>query len=121
MSAVIADHAGFRDMCLSFGSSPDRARDYSGFPLFCPPPSTESPSPSIHDGPGKTYYQRSIAEGDSRHRARRALKRRITRVVYNRVKASCRPATTTAALGGFQDDLQAMSSQSSPPGRVKEC
>jgi len=42
---------------------------------------------TIHDGPGKTYYQRRIAEGDSRHRALRCLKRRITRVVYNRLKA----------------------------------
>ena len=48
---------------------------------------------TIHDGPGKTYYQRRIAEGDSRHRALRSLKRRITRVVYNRLKASCRPTT----------------------------
>ena len=41
--------------------------------------------------PGKTYYQRRIAEGDSRHRALRCLKRRIARVVYNRLKGSCRP------------------------------
>ncbi len=48
---------------------------------------------TIHDGPGRTYFQRRIAEGDSRHRALRCLKRRITRVVYNRLKAASRPAT----------------------------
>jgi transposase len=53
---------------------------------------------TIHDGPGKTYYQRRIAEGDSRHRALRCLKRRLVRVVYNRLKASCRPATDSPGL-----------------------
>lgn len=48
---------------------------------------------TIHDGPGQTYYQRRIAEGDSRHRALRCLKRRITRVVYNRLKVCRTPAT----------------------------
>ena len=47
---------------------------------------------TIHDGPGRTYYQRRIAEGDSRHRALRCLKRRITRVVFTRLRA-CRSAT----------------------------
>ena len=53
---------------------------------------------TIHDGPGKTYFQRRIAEGDSRHRALRCLKRRLVRVVYNRLKASSRPATGHTAL-----------------------
>ena len=55
---------------------------------------------TIHDGPGKTYYQRRIAEGDSRHRALRCLKRRITRVVYNRLKASCRTAAASPGQSG---------------------
>ena len=52
---------------------------------------------TIYDGPGKQYFQRRLAGGDSRRRALRSLKRRITRVVYNRLKA-CRPATTSPGL-----------------------
>ena len=37
-------------------------------------------------GPGKTYYQRRLAEGDSRQRALRSLKRRLVRVVYTRLR-----------------------------------
>ena len=44
------------------------------------------------EGPGKDYFQRRRAEGDTSLRALRSLKRRITRVVYNRLKA-CRTAT----------------------------
>jgi transposase len=50
---------------------------------------------TIHDGPGKTYFQRRIAEGDSRHRALRCLKRRLVRVIYNRL----RPQQPPAGLG----------------------
>ena len=52
---------------------------------------------TIYDGPGKQYFQRRLAGGDSRRRALRSLKRRITRVVYNRLKA-CRPATASPVL-----------------------
>jgi len=52
---------------------------------------------TLYDGPGRTYIQRRLADGDSRGRAMRALKRRITRVVFTRLKA-CRPATTSPAL-----------------------
>lgn len=38
-----------------------------------------------HNGPGKQYFQRRLAEGDSRHRALRSLKRRLARVVFNRL------------------------------------
>jgi transposase len=47
---------------------------------------------TIHDGPGKTYFQRRIAEGDSRHRALRCLKRRLVRVIYNRLRQQQPPA-----------------------------
>lgn len=47
---------------------------------------------TVHDGPGKQYFQRRLDEGDTRQRALRSLKRRLARVVYNRLKAS-RPAT----------------------------
>lgn len=50
------------------------------------------------DGPGREYFQRRRAEGDTSLRALRSLKRRISRVVYNRLKASCRPATDCPAL-----------------------
>ena len=45
------------------------------------------------DGPDKDYFQRRRAEGDTPLRALRSLKRRITRVVYNRLKACRTPAT----------------------------
>jgi transposase len=38
-------------------------------------------------GPGKDYYQRRIQEGDSHQRAQRALKRRLTRVVFTRLRS----------------------------------
>jgi transposase len=44
-----------------------------------------------HDGPGRTYFRRRLDEGDSRRRALRSLKRRLARVVYNRLR-SCSPA-----------------------------
>jgi transposase len=39
------------------------------------------------DGPGKEYYQRRRAEGDSGMGAVRCLKRRLCRIVYNRLRA----------------------------------
>lgn len=52
---------------------------------------------TIHDGPGKTYFQRRLAEGDSRHRAMRSLKRRLVRVVYNRLRRSTEKVLGTRA------------------------
>lgn len=49
------------------------------------------------DGPGKDYFQRRRADGDTAQRALRSLKRRITRVVYNRLKAASRPAANDSA------------------------
>lgn len=43
-------------------------------------------------GEGRSFYERRIAAGDSRQRALRALKRRISRVVYARLKADAAPA-----------------------------
>ncbi len=51
------------------------------------------------EGPGKDYFQRRRADGDTPLRALRSLKRRITRVVYNRLKA-CRTATDSADQPG---------------------
>jgi len=39
------------------------------------------------DGPGRAYYQRRRAEGDSGMGALRCLKRRLCRIVYNRLRA----------------------------------
>jgi hypothetical protein len=44
-------------------------------------------------------YQRRLAEGDSRHRALRSLKRRLARVVFNRLKA-CPPAGDERSQNG---------------------
>ena len=41
-------------------------------------------------GPGRTYYERRISEGNSPATALRALKRRISRVVYGRLHADHR-------------------------------
>ena len=70
---------------------------------------------TINDGSGRIYYQRRIADGDSRHRALRCLERRIARVVYNRLKGSRRPAKDSPGQSGRRlpqvfmlplDDLQ---------------
>jgi transposase len=52
-------------------------------------------------GPGRTYYERRISEGNSRATALRALKRRISRVVYGRLHADhkCRHREPTPAPG----------------------
>lgn len=47
---------------------------------------------TIHDGPGKSYFQRRLAEGDTRQRALRSLKRRLAPVVGNRMKSSRSPS-----------------------------
>jgi len=41
----------------------------------------------VNDGPGNAYFQRRLEEGDSRQRALRSLKRRLARVVFNRLTA----------------------------------
>ena len=38
------------------------------------------------DGPGKAYYARRRAKGDSKTEALRCLKRRLARIVYNSLK-----------------------------------
>ena len=39
------------------------------------------------DTPGRAYYQRRIAAGDKPSKALRALKRRLARVVFNRLQS----------------------------------
>jgi hypothetical protein len=43
-------------------------------------------------GPGQTYYQRRRAQGDATGEAVRALKRRITRAVYQHLKQAQQPS-----------------------------
>ena len=43
-------------------------------------------SQSIHQTPGRDYYQRKMAEGKSVKEARRALKRRISDAVYRQLR-----------------------------------
>ena len=50
-------------------------------------------------GPGRDKFQSRRAEGDTAQRALRSLKRRITRVVYNRLK-DCPPAHSDPVLAG---------------------
>jgi transposase len=45
-------------------------------------------------GPGQIYYQRRRAQGDATGEAVRALKRRITRAVYQRLRTALPPADT---------------------------
>lgn len=46
-----------------------------------------------HEGPGRDYFQRRLAEGDDRHRALRSLKRHLARVVFRRLHADHRDGT----------------------------
>jgi transposase len=43
-------------------------------------------------GPGQSYYQRRRAQGDGTGEAVRALKRRIARAVYQRLRVALPPA-----------------------------
>lgn len=51
-----------------------------------------------HPGPGREYFQRRVDEGDSRQRALRSLKRRLSRVVYTRMKADSRDQGSSRRL-----------------------
>ena len=51
-----------------------------------------------HNGPGKAYVQRKLAQGKSRGEAMRALKRQLSDVVYRRLLADAR--RREAARGG---------------------
>ena len=44
------------------------------------------------NGPGKAYFQRRLADDDTRSQALRSLKRRLARVVFNRMKSSRSPS-----------------------------
>ena len=50
-----------------------------------------------HEGPGRTYFQRRLEEGDNRRQAVRSLKRRICRVVFNRLKNGGSPPDSSLA------------------------
>jgi len=60
------------------------------------------------DSPGSTYFQRRLAEGDTRPRALRALKRRLSRVVFQSLRADRELRTAARPTGG---DLGAQPSQ----------
>ena len=90
--AAFARYAGLAPVPHTSGSSPVRLRPTrQGNRRLNAALHRIAITQTIHDGPGRTYYQRRLAEGDSRHRALRSLKRRLARVVFNRLKA-CPPA-----------------------------
>ena len=49
------------------------------------------------DGPGRTYHRKRLDGGDSPAKARRCLKRRLSRVVYQRLKADHNNRAVTPA------------------------
>jgi transposase len=49
------------------------------------------------DGLGQTYYRKRLATGDSNPEALRCLKRRLARVVFNRLKTDHQPAAAACA------------------------
>jgi len=51
-------------------------------------------------GPGQSYYQRRRAQGDGTGEAVRALKRRIARAVYQRLRAALPPADIVHTAAG---------------------
>jgi transposase len=52
-----------------------------------------------HDGPGRSYYQRKRADGNSHKEALRCLKRRLSDIVYRRLIADAIAAQTTSPGG----------------------
>lgn len=98
--AAFARYAGLAPVPHTSGSSPVRLRPTrQGNRRLNAALHRIAITQTIHDGPGRTYYQRRIAEGDSRHRALRSLKRRLARVVFNRLKA-CPPAVDDRGKNG---------------------
>jgi transposase len=63
------------------------------------------------DGPGRTYYQKRIDSGDQPAKARRALKRRLCRVVFRALVADfqMRSASASALEGRADKPLGAVS------------
>ena len=48
-----------------------------------------------HDTAGRVYYDKKLAEGKTKNQALRALKRRISDVVYQRLLADQQQTTTS--------------------------
>jgi transposase len=49
-----------------------------------------------HDHPGRVYYERKLAEGKTKKEAMRALKRRISDVIYRQLSADTETAADAA-------------------------
>ncbi|CAN5522298.1 hypothetical protein BH09ACT7_BH09ACT7_08320 [soil metagenome] len=56
------------------------------------------------DSPGKAYFERRLAGGDTRHSALRSLKRRLSRVVYQRLRADRELRKSAPGQAAVADD-----------------
>lgn len=54
------------------------------------------------DGPGRAYYQKRREAGDKPSKAIRALKRRLARVIYNRLRDDDRASMTKVSAGAVE-------------------
>ena len=83
-------------------------------------PSTwlRSPRSSFANSPGRAYYQRKRAEGKTGKEALRALKRRISDVIYARLVADARAAgTLNRGPGGQAGNVSKSSTTGSHPAK----
>ncbi|MDF2824476.1 MAG: transposase [Mycobacterium sp.] len=82
--AAFARYAGLAPVPQCSGSTKGRSRASRGGNRQCNTAFHRIAIVQIRlDGPGRTYYQRRLAEGDTGSNAIRNLKRRIGRTVYN--------------------------------------
>jgi transposase len=79
------------------GNAPIPASSGNTTATGSPAAATASPNAAIHrialtqiriDGPGRTYYLRRQADGKTKKEAIRALKRKLTRAVYQALKTA---------------------------------
>ena len=55
------------------------------------------PDPNRPPGPGRDYYDKKIAEGKTKSKATRCLKRHLARTVYRCLQADHSPTVQAAA------------------------
>src|SRR5437660_2749226 len=70
-----------------------------------------------HDTPGRAYYRRRLAEGKTAMEAIRALKRRLSDVIYRHMLRDATTATATSPGGQTGATLQSSAADPNPRGQ----
>jgi transposase len=73
-----------------------------------------------HDTPGRAYYRRRLAEGKTPMEAMRALKRRLSDIVYRQMTRDAKPAPATSPGGHTGATLQSSAADPNPQANTSE-